>query len=413
MSNLKFVETHNLVAFLEKPDESEGFEQIVDLLNAHTIKYVLTVNPTIYTSCIEQFWATAKVKTINEEKQLQALVDKKKVIITESTIRRDLQLEDVDGMHSHEEMGKGSKIPTDPHHTLTITQPSTSQPQKKQPRRKQRKDTEVPRPSGPIEHITDETENVESVPTHSNDPLLSGEDSIKLNELIELCTTLQSRVLALETTKTIQALEIDSLKRRVKKLEKKKRSRTHRLKRLYKVGLSVKVISSDDEGLDDHKDASKQGRIIDNIDADEGVTLVNETQGRNDEEMFDRGILDGEEVFAEQDMAEKEVSAADLVTTAGEVVTTISTAATITFEEFTLAQALVEIKTSNPKAKGIVKDKGKGKMVEPEPMKKISKKEQIRLDKEVARNLQAQLQAEEEERIEREKQDANVTLIEE
>ncbi|GJX43148.1 hypothetical protein Tco_0259824 [Tanacetum coccineum] len=98
MAALKFAETHNLVAFLEKPDESEGFEQIVDFLNAYAIKYALTVNPTIYTSCIEQFWAIAKVKTTNEEKQLQALVDRKKVIITESTIRRDLQLEDADGM---------------------------------------------------------------------------------------------------------------------------------------------------------------------------------------------------------------------------------------------------------------------------------------------------------------------------
>ncbi|GKA26562.1 hypothetical protein Tco_0712671 [Tanacetum coccineum] len=60
--------------------------------------YALTVNPTIYTSCIQQFWATVKVKTINEEVQLQALVDGKKIIITESTIRRDLQLEDVEGI---------------------------------------------------------------------------------------------------------------------------------------------------------------------------------------------------------------------------------------------------------------------------------------------------------------------------
>ncbi|GKB56180.1 hypothetical protein Tco_0912366, partial [Tanacetum coccineum] len=34
---------------------------------------------------------------VNGEVQLQALVDKKKVIITESTIRRDLQLEDAEG----------------------------------------------------------------------------------------------------------------------------------------------------------------------------------------------------------------------------------------------------------------------------------------------------------------------------
>ncbi|GKD36370.1 hypothetical protein Tco_1251879, partial [Tanacetum coccineum] len=84
MSTPKFAETHNLIAFLEKPKESSGFEEIIDFLNANQIRYALTVNPTIYTSCIEQFWETAKVKTVNEERQLQALVDKKKVIITET-----------------------------------------------------------------------------------------------------------------------------------------------------------------------------------------------------------------------------------------------------------------------------------------------------------------------------------------
>ncbi|GKG28904.1 hypothetical protein Tco_0416269, partial [Tanacetum coccineum] len=78
------------------------------------------------------------------------------------------------------------------------------------------------------------------------------------NELMELCTNLQKKVLDLETTKTIQALEIDRLKRRVKKLEKKQRSRTHKLRRLYKVGLSAKVVSSNDEAsLGDQEDASK------------------------------------------------------------------------------------------------------------------------------------------------------------
>ncbi|GKE40173.1 hypothetical protein Tco_1463578 [Tanacetum coccineum] len=97
MADQKFVDSHNMVAFLEKPAKSDRFEQIVDFLNAHTIKYALTINPTIYTSCIEQFWATTKVKTVNEEKQLQALVDRKKVIITEAAIRRDLHLEDAEG----------------------------------------------------------------------------------------------------------------------------------------------------------------------------------------------------------------------------------------------------------------------------------------------------------------------------
>ncbi|GJY31645.1 hypothetical protein Tco_0415140 [Tanacetum coccineum] len=89
MTTLKFADTYNMVAFLAKPAESEGFEQIVDFLNAHTIKYALTINPTIYTSCIEQFWTTVKAKTVNGEVQLQALVDGKKIIITELIVRRD------------------------------------------------------------------------------------------------------------------------------------------------------------------------------------------------------------------------------------------------------------------------------------------------------------------------------------
>ncbi|GJW47840.1 hypothetical protein Tco_0079486 [Tanacetum coccineum] len=97
MSTPKFADTHNLVAFLEKPEESNGFEEIIDFLNASSVQYALTVNPTIYTSCIEQFWATTKVKTVNGERQLQALVDKKKVIITETSIRSDLNLEDAGG----------------------------------------------------------------------------------------------------------------------------------------------------------------------------------------------------------------------------------------------------------------------------------------------------------------------------
>ncbi|GJX33643.1 hypothetical protein Tco_0243498 [Tanacetum coccineum] len=98
MSTLKFADTHNMVVFLSKPAESEGFEQIVDFLNANPIKFALTINPTIYTSCIEQFWAIVKAKTVNREVQLQALVDGKKVIITESTVRRDLHLKDAEGV---------------------------------------------------------------------------------------------------------------------------------------------------------------------------------------------------------------------------------------------------------------------------------------------------------------------------
>ncbi|GJU45203.1 hypothetical protein Tco_1202469 [Tanacetum coccineum] len=53
-------------------------------------------------------------------------------------------------------------MPTDPHHTPTIIQPSTSQPQKKQRLRKsKRKDTKIPQSSGSTKNVADEAVNEE------------------------------------------------------------------------------------------------------------------------------------------------------------------------------------------------------------------------------------------------------------
>nr|GEV95527.1 hypothetical protein [Tanacetum cinerariifolium] len=98
MAPLTCTDTHNMVAFLSKSDASDDFDQIVDFLNAHTIKYALMVNPTIYVSCIKQFWATATVEKVNGDVQLQALIDDKKVVVTEAIIRRDLHLDDANGV---------------------------------------------------------------------------------------------------------------------------------------------------------------------------------------------------------------------------------------------------------------------------------------------------------------------------
>ncbi|GJV84545.1 hypothetical protein Tco_1524443 [Tanacetum coccineum] len=462
MANLKFADTHSMVVFLSKPEESDGFEQIEDFLNACPIKYALNVNPTIYISCIKQFWSTVKAKTINGEVQFHALVDGKKIIITKSTVMRDLQLEDAEGVDC-------STNPTDPHYIPTITQSST-QPQKIQkPRKPKRKDTQVPQPSDPSENVADEvvyeelgdslvraattassleaeqdsgnitktqskvTPNessslgttsgggprcqetmgdtiaqtrFENVSKHSNDSLLargntlrSDEDRLKLNELMELCTNLQNKVLDLEKTKTTQQNEIDSLKRKVKKLKKKRSSRTHKLKRLYKVSLTARVESSgDEEDLDDA-----------------------------DNEMFDVDALNGEEVFVvgkNENVVEEVVDATQVSTAATTVI--------ITTEEITLSQALEALKTSKPKVKGIVfqvlsksttttiislqqsHDKGKGIIIE-ESVKPIKKKVQIMLDEEVALKLQAEF--DEEEKLTREKaekeKEAKIALIKE
>nr|GEY10096.1 hypothetical protein [Tanacetum cinerariifolium] len=396
-------------------------------------------------------------KTINGDSQIHAWVDDKEIIIIESSVRRDLRLENKEGVdclpnstifENLKLMGKGSSLPTDPQHTPIILQSSSSEPQKTQTHTKpKRKNTQVPEPSGSIEHVVDEAVykelddrlvraattassleadqdngNIEKTQskvtpneasslgaTSSGGPrgntLQSDEDIMKLNELMKLCTNLQSKVLNLEKTKTTQALEITSLKRRVKK---KQRSRTHKLKILYKVGLTARVDSSKDKQRLG-EDASKQGRKINDINQDDDITLVND---QDDAKMFDVNDLHGKEVFIEKEVVDKKVNdevqkvveevVEDINTTklivdaaqvnaAGEInaasiAITVSAAATITTEEITLAQALVEIKTTKPKAKGILlqepsesltttttipkqksHDKGKGIMVE-EPM---------------------------------------------
>ncbi|GJS89705.1 hypothetical protein Tco_0772341 [Tanacetum coccineum] len=422
----KFAETHNVVAFLEKLEESDGFPEIIDFLKESSISYALTVNPVIYTSCIEQFWATAKVQTVNGVRQIQALVDKKRVIVTESSIKRDLYLDDVEGtdclptatifeelarmryekpsqkltfykaffspqwnyfihtitqclsakstswnefsssmasliiclatnqkfnlskyifdanckhcwmedqflaestritplfdtmmVQPVEQMGEDSDNPTDSTPIPIINQPSSSsQPKKDKPSKK------VLRYEAEVPQ--DETEHEESVPTPSNDPQASGEDSMKLTDLM------------------IQRLETSSL------------------------------------GVPE--DASKHGRSIEDIDADVDVSLVNETQERQDDDL----IFDTEFWMMLRCLWKLSIDDSVVPTTN---------------EEITLAQTLIQIKaakpkvittaattatTTRPKDKGVVvqepsefrvpqeikplssKDKGKGIMIEPD-----------------------------------------------
>ncbi|GJT37666.1 hypothetical protein Tco_0937531 [Tanacetum coccineum] len=305
-------------------------------------------------------------------------------------------------VQANQEEGVDSGMPTASQQTPITIQPSTPKPQKKQSKRKQKKTIAVPHPS----NSTTDVPNEESVPTHSNDPLLSGEDRLKLTDLMDICTKLSERVLDLEHTKTAQAQEITNLKLRVKKLEKKAGLRTHKFKRLYK------------------------GRSIEDINKDVEVSLVDETHGRSDDaEMFDTDTLIGNEVFSKNDMIEKDqdVIPKEVSTIAPSTTTMLPPSPVITEVEITFAQTLAKLKSAKfkvviqepvqstatttpliiPKAKGItfrdageittrtptsvsslsIKDKCKAKMDEPEvPLKK---NDQIALDEEMARNLEA------------------------
>ncbi|GJU49204.1 hypothetical protein Tco_1218759 [Tanacetum coccineum] len=216
-------------------------------------------------------------------------------------------------------------------------------------------DTVMVQASEEVEVPQDETEHEESVPTPSNDPQPSGEDNMQLTDLMVLCTELQTQVLDLEKAKDAQAKEIAALKKMIQRLERKKMSRPTGLKRLKKIGMSRRVESSEDqESLGDPEDASKQGRSIANLDKDDDVTLVDETQERHDDElMFDTRVLDADEMLVEAKVDEKDEQSTKLDdSTAGEAVTTASvddSAVPTTIEEITLAQTLIQIKAAKPK----------------------------------------------------------------
>nr|GEU44651.1 hypothetical protein [Tanacetum cinerariifolium] len=414
-----------------------------------------------------------KVKTVNENVRLQALVDGKKVIVNEASIRCDLRLDDDEG---------------------TACLPNAAIFEELA---RMRKETEVSQ---------DEPQTEEHIPTPSHDPLPSGEERLQLNELMGIYTKLSDRVLSLEQIKTNQAAKIEKLKKRVKKLEGKKKKRTHGLKQLYKgrmidnIDQDAKIALVDDAkgrmndqdmfGVNDligdevvmdvsAREKEVQSKKVDEKEASTAdivttagkvVTTANVEGRMNDQDMFVVNVLIGDEVVMDvsagekeeqsEKVAEKEVSTADPVTTAGEVVTTADvyvsaalTTTTTTDDELILAQTLIEIKAAKPKAittaattvtavsirtkekeiimqepsqtpspKPIVssqkpsqpKYKGKAKMVELE--RPLKKKEQIIMDEQIARDLEAQMQAdlEEEKSIAKQKEEeANIALREE
>ncbi|GJR64628.1 hypothetical protein Tco_0010693 [Tanacetum coccineum] len=117
------------------------------------------------------------------------------------------------------------------------------------------------------------------------------------------------------------------------KLERKKMSRPTGLNRLKKVGMSRRVVD---------------------IDADVEVTLVDETQERQDDELiFDTEVLDTDEMHVEAKVDEKDEQSTKLDdSTTGEAITIASvedSAAPTTIKEITLAQTLIQIKATKPK----------------------------------------------------------------
>ncbi|GKA73510.1 hypothetical protein Tco_0779812 [Tanacetum coccineum] len=232
MTNLKFADTHNMVVFLSKPAESDELEQIVDFLNAQPIRYALTVNPTIYISLVlNNFGLLAwsklsmgnpKTTAWNEFSSTMASA----IICLTTNQKFNFSKFIFESMELRDNLVRAATTAS----SLEAEQDSSNI-------------TKTRSKATPIESSSLGT-------TSGGGP----------------------RVLDLEKTKTTQANEIASLKRMVKKLEKKRSSRTHKLKRLYKVGLTARVESSSDE--EDLDDADYEMFDVDSLNGDEVFVAV-------------------------------------------------------------------------------------------------------------------------------------------
>nr|GEU59487.1 hypothetical protein [Tanacetum cinerariifolium] len=396
-----------MVVFQSNPTESEGFEQIVDFLNAHSIKYALTVNPTIYTSCIKQFWATAKVKNINGEAQLHAklkLMGAKTtswnefsstmasaIICLATNQKFNFSKYIFDTMVKH--LDSGNKFLMYPRFVQVFLDKQVDGMSKHNTVAdeaiNEEMDDGLVRAASTASSLEAEQDSgniakaqSKATPNKSSSQETDSGGGPKHQDTMGDVVA-QTRVLDLEIAKTTQAHEINSLKRRVKKLEKKQ-------------------------------------RIIDDLDADEDMTLV------NNQEMTDVDKdLQGEEVVVEQEV----VADKELIVDVAQVSTAVTT---VTIDDITLAKSLKALKTLKPNIRRIIikdhkesiesrtttiislkksQNRGKAKMIEESV--KLKKKDQILFDEKVARNLQEEINKEEilvGERA-KQKEEANITLI--
>ncbi|GKE98834.1 hypothetical protein Tco_0022185, partial [Tanacetum coccineum] len=197
----------------------------------------------------------------------------------------------------------------------------------------------------------------------------SDEGSMTLQELTILCTTLSKKVESLEVdlkqTKQVYGAAYTKLIMKVKRLEKTVKT-SHSRRR-------AKIVISDDE--EDLEDSSKQGRMIEEINQDVGVTLVTLTQGEDQPE-DQLGVLSAAKVLA--DAAKTNVHTYTrrrrAVSTGGGGISTagasmpVSTGSggintTSASMPVSTASMVQEVNISIP-SPIIVKDKGKGKMEE-------------------------------------------------
>ncbi|GJS75262.1 putative ribonuclease H-like domain-containing protein [Tanacetum coccineum] len=223
----------------------------------------------------------------------------------------------------------------------------------------------------------------------------SDEGSMSLQELMVLCTKLFSKVESLEAdlkqTKQVYGAAYSKLIMKVKKLKKTVKSNQARRR--------AKIVVSDEE--EDLEDSSKQGRIIEEIDQDAGVTLVTPTHSQEDQPEDQLGVFSAAKVLVDADKnVHTYTRRRRAVSTGSGGISTASRLFSTDEESVSTAGASMPVSTAGT-IQEVNKDKGKGIMTESES-KQIKTKLQQRQERagyEATVKLQEQLDEEERQRI--------------
>nr|GEX23389.1 hypothetical protein [Tanacetum cinerariifolium] len=255
-------------------------------------------------------------------------------------------------------------------------------------------------PSPPFHDIPSPSQGPSSPPQQPQSspqaPPQGAEFPTQIQQVLNVCSALTKRVENLENDNATQKLVIIKLKARVKKLEMANKVKYSKLRRLRKVEASRQVASSNDM-----EDVFNQGRMIDDIDKDEGIELVKhadiaESEGRHAEqaekqaEIYNLDLDHSSKVLNMQEDDSEVQEVVEVVTTAKLITDVVTaTALQVSAASTTIPAASATIPAAAPTVTPKVKDKGKGIMVEtPKPMKK---KDQIELDAEYARKLHEEI----------------------
>nr|GEU38596.1 hypothetical protein [Tanacetum cinerariifolium] len=427
-----FADTHNVVAILEKSDAAKGFEQIIDFLN-DVEGVVCLPNEEIFASLAQMGYEKPSTKLTFYKAFFSS---QWKLLI--HTILQSLSAKRTSWNEFSTEMAsaviclsKGQKFNFSKYIFESLVRNVDSSSKFYM--------VETPLFEGMLAARQLAEEGIAEAQIQADDAVAAvveenvEEDGAEfpphIQQVLDVCFALTRRVENLEHDNAIQKLEIIKLQARVKRLERANKVKSSKLRCLRKVGASKRVESSDDM-----EDIFNQGRMIDDLDKDEGVELVKdadiaETEGRYATEQAEKQaeiyhidldhsfkVLSMQEDDSEVQEVVEVVTIAklitDVVTAASQVsaasVTISATKPSIPVDAPTVVDAYTkrrkgviirdleeELSSKTPAETPNVKDKGKVILIEaPKPMKK---KDQIELDAEYARKLQEEINKDHEE----------------